>query len=106
MLPACLYITVKKGVQLTAIQILCRQLIEHSRYAPTRIMLQFRPKTGKFSYNTWISSTKMSQHDETSLYHRFLNITKEGKRTQTFLVRQNIRKGHIHEIWHLNHSLL
>ena len=106
LLPTVVYVHIKKAVPLTAVQILARQIKEHSLTSPTRILLQHRPKTGRFQYHVWLSSKIMSQIDETELYKRILTITKEGKRALTLVLRQNIRRGHIHELWNLSHTLL
>ena len=106
LLPAVIYITIRKGVQLTALQILARQILEHSRTDATRILLQHKPKTGRFAYHTWLTSRTMKDMDETALYNKILTITKQGKRTQTLVIRQNIRRGRIHDLWNTNFSLL
>ena len=106
LLPAVVYVHIKSGVQLTGLQILARQIIEHSQSDPTRILLQHRPKSGKFTYHVWLSTKVMKIIDETGLYQKLHQITKGGKRSQTLVIRQNMRTGYIHSLWNLHHSLL
>jgi hypothetical protein len=43
---------------------------------------------------------------EEEFFQRLMGITKNGKRTVTLMMRQNIKKGNIHLLWENNHSLL
>jgi hypothetical protein len=105
-LPAMLYITIRKNVQMTALKIISKQLVKHFRGESTRVLLKHSPKTGKFSYKTWLTSDTVSKLDESGLLARFLNATKDGKKTIQIIVRQNIAKGKIQELWTQKHSLL
>ena len=105
LLPAILYIHVKKRVQRDALRILARQLVLHISRSPTRILLQ-RKQTGKFGYRVWLGSTALRVMSEEALYQKLLTVTHEGKKSVTLVVRQNIRKGNIHRLWERDHSLL
>ena len=105
-LPAMLYITIRKNVQISALKILCRQLIKHFQGASTRILLKQSLRTGKFSYQVWLASSVVEQLDENSLLMRFLNASNSRKKTLQIIVRQNIARGKIQELWDQKHSLL
>jgi hypothetical protein len=105
-LPAMLYITIRKNVQTSALKILCRQLIRHFQGASTRILLKHSIRTGKFSYRVWLPSSIVEQLDENSLLMRFLNASNDRKKTLQIIVRQNIARGKIQELWDQKHSLL
>jgi len=101
-----LYITIRKNVQISALKILCRQLIKHFQGASTRILLKQSLRTGKFSYQVWLASRVVEQLDENSLLMRFLNASNSRKKTLQIIVRQNIARGKIQELWDQKHSLL
>lgn len=105
LLPAVIYLTIHKSVEMYALQILAKQLIRHANQAPTRILLKFN-KHGKYSYNTWISTKVMSELDDQQLFEKLKQITSEGRVAKTLVIKQKIRKGFIHELWEQQHSLL
>lgn len=105
-LPAMLYITIRKSVQIEALRILCQRLIQHARGAATKIMLKHSPKSGKFSYRNWISTSIMAHLEVDGLLRKFLNVSNDRRKTLQILVRQNIAKGQIHQLWESRHSFL
>ena len=105
-LPAMLYITIRKSVQIEALRILCQRLIQHARGAATKIMLKHNPKSGKFSYRNWISTSVMAHLEVDGLLRKFLNVSNDRRKTLQILVRQNIAKGQIQQLWESRHSLL
>ena len=103
--PAVLYITIRKGVQESAIRILVRQIYNHIQTGVSRILVK-HTKKGNFIYKQWLSSKLLKSISEIELYKRFIDITNAGKRTVTVIIRQNIAKGNIQQLWSQNHSLL
>jgi hypothetical protein len=104
-LPAVIYIHIKKGVEQYALQILAKQLIKHARGIPTRILVK-QNVHGKFAYNSFLTTKIMSALDDNSLYERLLSKTKDRKRAVTLVIRQKLREGHLHELWNSEHSFL
>jgi hypothetical protein len=104
-LPAVIYIHIKKGVQQYALQILAKQLIKHARGVPTRMLVKQNVR-GKFAYNDFLTTKVMSTLDDNSLYERLLSKTKDRKRAVTLVIRQKLREGHLHELWNSEHSFL
>jgi hypothetical protein len=104
-LPAVIYIHIKKHVEAYALQLLAKQLVRHAQAGPTRI-LQKQNVHGKFSYNMWLPTKTVATLDDNSLYQRLLSITKQRKRAVTIIIRQNIQEGHLHEVWNTRHSFL
>ena len=105
-LPAMLYITIRKGVQIEALRILCRQIASHCQGQRTRILLKRSPKSKKFSYREWLSAKQMAKLDEKGLLVHFLNKSADRQKTLQLIVRQNIAQGKIQELWSEKHSLL
>ena len=105
LLPATIYIHIEKKVPRAALQILARRIVEHSTAAPTRIMVK-HGRGGKFSYRVWISTEVMKTMTDTLFFEKLLLLTKDRTRAQTIVLRQKIRRAHIHELWSQNNSLL
>jgi hypothetical protein len=106
LMPAVIYIKILKHVQIPALRILARQLFAHCQRGETRIHLKQSRRTGKFNYGLWLSAKRLHTMSEEEFYQKLMGITKNGKRTVTLMVRQNIQKGSIHLLWENNHSLL
>jgi hypothetical protein len=104
--PKTLYIKIHKGIQRTALQILCKRVHEHIQTGTTRILLKRRPKKGTYKYSVWLTSTVLKAITEEDLCHRLLDATNNGTRPVTLVVKQNIVKGHIQELWKNKHTLL
>ena len=105
-LPAMLYITIRKGVQIAALKILCERLATHCQGQPTRILLKHSPKSGKFTYTPWLSSKVLETLDAHGLFVRFINRSKDRTKTLQIIVRQNIATGKIQELWDSKRTLL
>ena len=105
-LPAMLYITIRKGVQIAALKILCERLAVHCQGQPTRILLKHSPKSGKFTYTPWLSSKVLESLDAHGLFVRFINRSKDRTKTLQIIVRQNIANGKIQELWENRKTLL
>jgi hypothetical protein len=106
LMPAVIYIKIVKHVQMQALRILARQLFAHCQRTETRIHLKQSRRTGKFSYNVWLNNKQLHTMSEEEFYVRLMGVSKNGKKTVTLMVRQNIRKGSIHLLWENQHSLL
>jgi hypothetical protein len=104
--PKTLYIKIHKGIQRTALQILCKRVHEHIQTGTTRILLKRKPKKGTYTYAVWLTSTVLKDMTEEDLCQRMLDVTNNGTRPVTLVVKQNIVKGHIQELWKNHHSLL
>ena len=105
-LPAMLYITIRKGVQIAALKILCERLATHCQGQPTRILLKHSPKSGKFTYTPWLSSKVLESLDAHGLFVRFINRSKDRTKTLQIIVRQNIATGKIQQLWDSKRTLL
>ena len=105
LLPATIYIHIDKKCPRAALQILCQRIVEHSKAAPTRILVKHGRK-GKFSYRVWISTTVMKGMTDALFCEKLLILTKDGLRAQTLVLRQHIRRAHMHELLDRNNSLL
>ena len=105
-LPAMLYITIRKGVQIAALKILCERLAAHCQGQPTRILLKHSPKSGKFTYTPWLSAKVLESLDAHGLLVRFINRSKDRTKTLQIIVRQNIATGKIQELWESKRTLL
>jgi hypothetical protein len=103
--PRTLYITIHKGIQRTALQILSKRIHEHTQTGTTRILLK-RNKKGTYTYAVWLTSAVLKDITQSDLFQRFLDVTNNGTRAATLVVKQNIVKGHIQELWKNKHSLL
>jgi hypothetical protein len=106
LLPAIIYVTIKKNVQVHAVRILSRQLFLHCGKTDTRIQLKQSQRTGKYTYNVWLRTKQLKTMSEDEFFKKLMGVTKNGNRTVTLMVRQNIRKGSLHVLWENEHSLL
>lgn len=106
LMPAVIYVKILKHVQIQAIRILGRQLFMHCRKQDTRIHLKQSQRTGKYTYNVWLSTKQIKSLTEDEFYKKLMGVTKNGKRSVTLMVKQNIRKGSIHMLWQNEHSLV
>jgi ribosomal protein S10 len=106
LMPAVIYIKILKHVQIPALRILARQLFAHCQRGETRVHLKQSRRTGKFNYGVWLKAKQLREMSEEEFYQRLMGITKNGKKTVTLMVKQNIQKGSIHLLWENQHSLL
>ena len=106
LMPAVIYIKILKHVQIQALRILARQLLYHCQREPTRIHLKQSRRTGKYSYNVWLSNKKIQPLDENGFYTKLMGITNNGTKSVTLMVKQNKRKGNLQRLWETQHSLL
>ena len=104
-LPASIYIHIKKGVQLTALKKLSKRILEHRGSIPTRLIIK-RSRKGRFSNSAWINATELAKMQVATLYERLLKLTGQRKKSVTIIVKQNRVGGAIHDLWEKNHSLL
>ena len=104
-LPAVIYIHIRKNVEAYALQILAKQLVKHAQGVPTRILLK-QNVHGKFTYNVWVPTKVMETLDDNTLYERLQTVTKQRKKSVTIIIRQTIREGHLHELWEREHSFV
>jgi hypothetical protein len=105
-LPAVLYITIRKGVQLTALRIIVKRIVEHAAGRPTRILLKKSIRTGKYTYKPWLSSTELETMGEDGMFARFMKATNNRRRGISIIVRQNIARGRLQSLWEQKHTLL
>jgi hypothetical protein len=106
LLPAVIYVKILKHVQIQALRILARQLFAHCQLTDTRIHLKQSQRTGKYNYGVWLSTKQIKTISEEEFYKKLMGVTKNGKKSVTLMIRQNIRKGSIHMLWETQHSLL
>jgi hypothetical protein len=104
--PQVLYIKIVKGAQEHAIRILAARLYEHVQSAVTRLFLKKAARTGKFSYSLWLPAKTLQAISQPELFERIRKITNGMKKSVTIIVKQNIEKGSIQELWSKKHTLL
>ena len=105
-LPAVLFINIRKAVQITALQIIVKRIVEHATGVPTRILLKKSIRTGKYTYKPWISSKELDRMGESGLFSRFISATNNRRRGISIIVRQNIARGKLQRLFERTHSLL
>ena len=104
-LPAVLYITVRRSVQPAALRIIVTRIFEHIKNVPTRILLK-RGKSGRYLYKQWLSAKELAKLSLEELYAKFEAATLKRKRGISVIVRQRIARGRLQKLWERKHSLL
>jgi ABC-type phosphate transport system auxiliary subunit len=104
--PQVLYVKIVKGAPEHAIRILAARLYEHVQSAVTRLFLKKGARTGKFSYSLWLPAKTLQAISQPELFERIRKITNGMKKSVTIIVKQNIEKGSIQELWSKKHTLL
>jgi hypothetical protein len=105
LLPAILYITIFKNVQIGALKILCERLHEHISVADT-IIQKRKIKKGKTEYVPWLSAVEIKGLTKDALYLKMIGLTENRTKTVRILVKQRVVRGAIHELWRRRYSLL
>jgi exopolysaccharide biosynthesis predicted pyruvyltransferase EpsI len=105
-MPKMLYVTIFKGISDNALSILTDRLHAHVKTGETKIVLKKKVKKGKFIYSTWLSVKELKHMSKEQLLLRLQKLTDNGRRNVYIIVRQNIARGYIQNLWDEKHSLL
>ena len=95
-MPSVIYICIKKAVQEEALKLLADRIMEHTKTAPTRILLK-RSSKGKYSYTEWISTKAMGTLTIQDLVARLLKATRNRTKYITLALKQQRVGGAIHD---------
>jgi hypothetical protein len=104
--PRILHIRIFGGITEKALSILSERLVEHIKSGATKIMLKRSVKKGTFAYSNWLTVKDLEKMTLQQLLSRLLALTKQGTKTVQLIVRQNIERGYIQDLWQRKHSLL
>jgi hypothetical protein len=104
--PKMLHIKIFKGITDKGLSILADRLVQHAKTGETKIMLKRSVKKGKYTYTSWLTVKDLKGMSKEELLKRLLTLTKEGSRVVQIIVRQNVEKGFIQDLWARKHSLL
>ena len=105
-MPKMLYIKILKGISENALSILSARLHAHVQTGDTKIVLKKKVKQGKFAYTTWLGVKELKHMSKEDLFSRLQKLSQFGVKSVYIIVRQNIAKGFIQDLWQRKHSLL
>jgi hypothetical protein len=105
-LPAVLYINIRRSVQVAALKIIAKRIMEHARGRDTRLLLKKSLRTGKYQYKGWVGTKELARMTKENLFTRLLTATNQRRRGVSIIVRQKIARGRLHDLWNKKHSLL